>query len=228
MTFSISQSSTPAAASDFSGEPWSSRRNTASWFGQSVITHDGVDALQSGYIGNAVDTGGTTVPSQTVASIILTGPGTLTFWHKVESEENFDFFRITVNGVTVLRRSGVQPWKRSSLELQPGQNSVQFIYEKDVSISAGRDAAWIDEVTWTPGPVPAPPQITALRRSGSNMLIDFPSRVGFTYTFETSTNLSLWQPVAGVVNGNGNLMTFTHPGGFSPGRRYYRLTQTAP
>lgn len=228
VTFSISQSSTPAAASDFSGAPWSSRRNTASWFGQSVITHDGVDALQSGYIGNAVDTGGTTVPSQTVASIILTGPGTLTFWHKVESEENFDFFRITVNGVTVLRRSGVQSWKRSSLELQPGQNSVQFIYEKDVSISAGRDAAWIDEVTWTPGPVPAPPQITALRRSGSNMLIDFPSRTGFTYTFETSTNLSLWQPVAGVVNGNGNLMTFTHPGGFSPGRRYYRMTQTAP
>ena len=60
-------------ALDTSGLAWSTTGNVG-WFPQSAITHDGVDAAQSGNIGDS--------QSSSLEST-LTGPGTLTFWWKV-------------------------------------------------------------------------------------------------------------------------------------------------
>jgi hypothetical protein len=49
------------------------------WFGESAITHDGVDAAQSGAIGNN---------QVSTLQTIMVGPGSVTFWWKVSSEQS--------------------------------------------------------------------------------------------------------------------------------------------
>jgi hypothetical protein len=48
----------------------------ANWSGQTVTTHDGMDAAQSGIVADS---------QETWMQTTVTGPGTLSFWWKVDS-----------------------------------------------------------------------------------------------------------------------------------------------
>ncbi len=142
---------------------------SVAWFVQIRETHDGDAAAQSG----ATTNGGQSI----LQGSYVTGPGTLTFWWKVSSEEGFDFLRFYLNSTTVplASISGETDWQRVAIAIPPGQlQTLRWIYSKDSTVSAGRDAGWLDEVVFTPNPPvitlqPTPASTTAAM--GTNVTI---------------------------------------------------------
>jgi hypothetical protein len=142
-------------ALDTPGWTWTTGGNTLAWFGQTTLTHDGVDAARSGAIGN----------NQTnwIQSLV-NGPGTLSFWWKVSSETNYDFLRFAVDGVEQARISGEAGWVMASFAVAAGSHTLRWAYTKDPGVIGGQDAAWVDQVSFTP--VSPPTLVEALDTPG--------------------------------------------------------------
>jgi hypothetical protein len=119
----------------------------ADWFGQSDESRDG-EAAQSG---------GITDQQETWMETTLTGPGHLTFWWKVSSEQDFDFLQFSVDGALVAAISGETGWHHRSLGLPAGTRLLRWPYAKDSILNSGQDAGWLDEVSLEPA---IAPQIT--------------------------------------------------------------------
>jgi len=128
----------------------------ANWAGQRAISHDGQDAAQSGHL---VD--GQSSRLETAVA----GPVTLSFWWKVDSEPNFDFLSVSIDGVVQSRISGPVDWSLSTVAVPAGTHAVTWEYSKDVSVSRGADAGWVDQVTTT-APVTPPSLGDALDNPG--------------------------------------------------------------
>ncbi len=102
-----------------------------------VTTHDAVDAMKSGTIGNS---------QESWFETILSGTGTLGFWWKVSSESGFDYLRIEIDGVENSKISGTVDWAQKSIIISTGGlHKVRWRYSKDGSVSSGSDSGWVDE-----------------------------------------------------------------------------------
>ncbi|HEY0549960.1 MAG TPA: BACON domain-containing carbohydrate-binding protein, partial [Verrucomicrobiae bacterium] len=112
------------------------------WFGQSSVSHDGVDAAQSGPIGNS---------SAVTVQTTVNGPGTISFWWKVSSELDKDFLKFFINGVQQIRISGEVDWELRSLPIPAATNILKWTYSKNASGAEGRDRGWLDQVRFLPG-----------------------------------------------------------------------------
>lgn len=146
--FSIITQPTLADALDTTGIAWSPSGN-ANWFPQFTTTHDGVDAAQSGAIMN----------NQTSSvEATLTGPGTLTFWWKVSSENNYDFLELYINNTLqtgdLAKIAGEVDWMQKTVSIPVGSQTVRWTYKKDFSVNSGSDAGWVDQVVFTPSSAP--------------------------------------------------------------------------
>ena len=71
--------------------------------------------------------------------------GTVSFAYNVSSEANFDFLTFSIDGIQVAQWSGSQSGNFST-PVSLGQHTLKWTYVKDGSVSAGSDAAWIDDV----------------------------------------------------------------------------------
>lgn len=116
------------------------------WFAQNRETHDGDAAAQSG---------ATTNNGTSTLQVYLPNPGTLSFWWKVSSEEDFDYLRVYLGQSTtpLFSISGATDWEQKTITLTNAGNVLRWVYSKDGSVSAGRDAGFLDEVKYT---VPSP------------------------------------------------------------------------
>ncbi len=131
-----------ATALDNTSVQWSTSGNAA-WFGETTISHDNVDAAQSGLI---------TDNQQSTLQTTVTGPGVLNFWWKVSSEQYFDTLGFFIDGVQQTNISGEVNWQFQSLPIGAGSHQVKWTYQKDSSASTGLDSAWLDQVVFTPDP----------------------------------------------------------------------------
>lgn len=114
----------------------------ANWFSQTSVTHDGVDAAQSGDVSN----GQLSWLQTTVA-----GPGTISFWWRVSSEAGHDYLRFYVdNAEQAGSLSGEADWQQRTFLLPSGSRSLTWIYTKDGSGTAGSDCGWVDQIVFTP------------------------------------------------------------------------------
>ncbi|MFO7657150.1 MAG: fibronectin type III domain-containing protein [Bacteroidales bacterium] len=121
----------------------------AVWFGQTEVSHDGVDAAQSGSI---------THNQESWFQTSIQGPGTISFWWKVSSEEYFDFLRFFINDNQKHMISGETDWQFREYTLDEGENILRWAYTKDGSESHGQDKAWVDQVQFNP--ISAPGVVT--------------------------------------------------------------------
>lgn len=166
-----------AAALNFTNREVTNPDRSALWFAQNVVTHDGDVAAQSG---------ATTNNGISTLQTYLSSPGTLTFWWKVSSEEGFDFLRVYVGQSTtpLFSISGETDWEQKTITLTNGQlNQVRWVYSKDGSVSAGRDAGFLDEVKFT-----VPPPVVSI--TPSNQTVNAGVNVSFF-----ATTLSYDKPV---------------------------------
>lgn len=115
---------------------------SAPWYGQTNISHDGVASAQTFLMTNG---------QQAALGTTVTGPGTLTFWAKVSSQTNADFFNFSVNGTNQLTLSGEVDWEQYPFYLPAGRLNLAWTYAKDSSGGAGLDAAWLDQVSYVLG-----------------------------------------------------------------------------
>jgi hypothetical protein len=128
-----------ARALDAAEYTWTS--GSPAWTAQTVETNDTIDAAASGL----TEDGG-----QSSFQTTVTGPGTLNFWWKVDSEEDADYLSARVDGTAEIREiSGDSGWVQESLPIPAGESTVIFRYEKNASISAGEDRGWVDQVRFT-------------------------------------------------------------------------------
>jgi hypothetical protein len=113
----------------------------SSWRKITINTHDGIDAAQSGAIGDN---------ETSECSIRLFGPGTLSFWWKTSSSYS-DYLNITIDNNTPFTSiSGIRSWEKKTIKLGPGEHFIRWIYKKDSSYSYGLDCGWVDQVVFTP------------------------------------------------------------------------------
>ena len=118
---------------------------------RSGISHDGIDAAQSG---------GVAAGQSSDLRTTVNGPGQLSFWWKVSSETNGDYLQFLVDGVTNAAISGEVDWQLYATNLPAGTHVLQWSYVKNTDgITAGQDLGWLDQVNFdTPPNLVLPPQ----------------------------------------------------------------------
>lgn len=136
---------------------------SATWFSQGSETHDGVDAAQSGAIGDS---------QETWIETTVNGPGTVSFWWNVSCQEIFferasrgdvgaagafaigDYLDFIMNGNVERSIYGEWGWDQETFKLPPGLHTLRWRYSKDPSGSEGADAGWVDEFVFDPNVEP--------------------------------------------------------------------------
>ena len=84
-------------------------------------------------------------------TVLVEGPGTVSFYWKASSEEFFDTLSLYVDGRFVASTSGDTPWQAMSRAVSGfGQHVLTWTYSKDGQGTSGMDCAWLDLVTWLP------------------------------------------------------------------------------
>jgi len=186
---------TLAAALDTDGTPlnWTTA-SAGPWFGQWDVTHDGVDAAQSGPIPGLGDGYLTTR---------VTGPGTLSFWWKISSNTN-SILAFTVGGLVLTRIIGEVDWQQQSVTITPGIKDLGWDYVQYFPRSPGQNAAWVDQVQFVPTPI-CPIALSAFNAShpsgSSTGLINVAAAPDCAW-YVSSTNS--WLSILSGTNGLGN------------------------
>lgn len=112
------------------------------WRVDSSVFHSTPGAARSGSIS---DNG------STILQTSFTGAGTLSFWWKVSSEGYYDKLHVILDGTQLDEISGEYGWVQKTINVTgTGLHTVQWKYDKDVSVANGSDCGWIDDVVWTP------------------------------------------------------------------------------
>ncbi len=112
----------------------------APWFAQFDMTHDGVDAAQSGDIND---------DQESWMQTTVEGPGNLAFWWKVSSEANFDFLEFYFNDALLDWIDGNVDWHEMNYRIPAGPHTLRWRYAKDGSVSTGADCGWVDLVSFS-------------------------------------------------------------------------------
>jgi hypothetical protein len=104
--------------------------------------------LRSGVIGHNQST-------QVSTTFTLEQPDKISFWIKTSCEYSgsmipYDFLEFEVNGTRIAFWDNVPQWTKIILTLQAGTNQLVWRYNKDISVSVGQDAVWIDRIVFPP------------------------------------------------------------------------------
>ncbi len=114
---------------------------TTNWYPQTAVTHDGVDAARSGTISD----GGTSW-----MQTIVNGPGTVSFWWKIDTPDASDVLKFLVDSVeqdgTIV---GQTDWNQKTYSIPAGIHTLRWAYVKDFVGSFAPDCGWVDQVVWT-------------------------------------------------------------------------------
>lgn len=199
---------------------WTNIPTGPGWFAQVRESHDGDMAAQSGRISHG---------QHSDLETTLTGPGTLSFWWKVSSEEGFDRLSFKMDTPSALRAiSGETDWEQVTLPIPAGAHQVSWVYAKDISVSVGQDAGWVDEVVFTPAAplLLDPPRLLPDGRlafrptdsSGDPLLAEDLAFV----EFQASTNLRDWVSLTGACTLTNGTLILRDPDCVNLPSRFYR------
>ncbi len=88
--------------------------------------------------------------TETILSIYVNNPvrDTVSFYTRVSSESNYDELIFRIDSVINVKLSGDKPWEKVAAVLNPGVHYLEWVYNKDVSLSEGLDAVFLDQITF--------------------------------------------------------------------------------
>ncbi len=117
------------------------------WIITNAGSSDGILSARSGAISH----------NETTSLVIKTfhvSSDSVKFHYQVSSETNYDFLILYLNDNEVFRKSGETPWEVKSIPVPAGYNKLEWLYDKDQSVSQGKDCAMIDMIDFAgPGSV---------------------------------------------------------------------------
>ncbi len=193
----------------------------APWFPQTVVTHDGIDAAQSGTI---------THSQNSWLQTTVQGPGDLSFWWKVSSESCCDYLEFYINGNYQTYIAGEIGWQLKEYYLQEGSNTLRWVYTKDGSVNTGSDCGWLDQVVFIGEnigfPVVTTSAVTSITAttavSGGNVTSQGDSPVTARgVVWSTYANPTLENNMGYTVNGTGTGAFTSNMSDLTPGTVYY-------
>ncbi len=111
------------------------------WSGSILNSYDGEDVLVSNNPGDS---------AYSLLEVTVEGAGDLSFYYRVSSETNFDFFYFMVDGEQRIQESGEGAWTQYTETLTEGTHTLQWVYSKDSSAASNNDAAYVDQLVWEP------------------------------------------------------------------------------
>lgn len=121
---------------DMSKMAWTSA-GSKSWNINNFMVYEGIYSLRSGYI-KSLDT------STLQIVVNLVADDSISFYRKVSSELNYDFLNFYIDDSKVGQWSGEKDWARVAFPVPAGIHTIKWKYIKDLGLSVGFDAAWID------------------------------------------------------------------------------------
>jgi len=195
---------------------------SSNWFSEVTNTFNGIVAAQSGF---------TTNNGRSEARALVIGPGTLTFWWSVSSEEFFDFLNFYIGGAEtnyVTQISGEVEWEQESFLIPFGPYELTWFYSKDPDVSVGEDAGWVSEVNFVPSAIQlgSPSilpngivQFRAFAANGTSVSLEG----SLNLTFQVSSNLIDWTPLTNAVTLTNGTAQLSDPGATNAPLRFYRL-----
>lgn len=203
-----------AEALDTTTATWSTSGTTPLWAGQTAVTHDGVDAAQSGAVADG---------KSTTVQTSMTGPGSVSFCWKVSSETNNDVLIFYINSTEKARLSGEVDWRRQTFEVGSGTQTLKWTYLKNKSLARGQDRAWLDEVKFSPeAPPSAPSGLVANPVSINRIDLRWTdnSLEESSFNLERSTNGVAFTRIATL---GANITNYAHGGLLAGQTCYYRV-----
>ncbi|HIW86735.1 MAG TPA: T9SS type A sorting domain-containing protein [Candidatus Onthomorpha intestinigallinarum] len=109
-------------------------------------TTDTEEKYNGNYSARSAQIGNSKVSALSITTNVLTNDS-ISFYYKVSSEKNYDYFIFYIDDQVKIKASGTEAgWKRASFAVDRGEHTFRFEYSKDYSSSQGSDAAWIDDV----------------------------------------------------------------------------------
>ena len=147
-TFTITGSVSLPEALDAYQQNWTSTSPPSSapatlWQGQHLTTLDGTDAARSGSIGANTDS---------ILSTSLTGPGLLTFYWRTSSDVSDKLILRIDSTEQPGPLSGINVWSQKTVIIPNGTHPVSWIYRTDAGTTAGENAGFLDQVSYTQVP----------------------------------------------------------------------------
>ena len=106
------------------------------------LMKDQVSALVSAGIGDG---------EKSTLYLTVTGPGTISFKMRTNSEPGKDMLRFSHPGGSLSKSGGSDylGWENESFSIPSGTHVLTWTYEKDASGSQGSDCGWIADVVWS-------------------------------------------------------------------------------
>jgi hypothetical protein len=175
---------------DLSHLPWTTA-GSAPWFVQPVTVAAGQFAARSGVIQDNQSSSLMLLPN------CLAGMGS--FDYRLSSETNFDLLSFYVDGVLLGNWSGNVPWATFTFPLTAASHVLEWRYTKDPSISAGLDAAFIDNVNLPLAPPSGQPTVAHLqlsRQVSGGLSLDLQGQANQQYILQETTDLVHWVNVS--------------------------------
>jgi hypothetical protein len=133
----------------------------AGWIPDTSTSHDGIASLRSGAIGASA-----AYPERTESTVKTTvvGAGAGSFWWKVDCEEMdeefgewYDYAVFLIDGKEIAKIAGDSGWQKVDYVVSgAGEHVLSWTFTRDDYDEEGVDwenAAWLDELVWTPKPV---------------------------------------------------------------------------
>lgn len=130
-------------ALDLTAFTWNTGGNVP-WVGQTFTSYYDDDSAQSGDISDNQS-------SRLYTNI--TGPGLLSYYWKVSSQQGWDFLECKIDGTLRNRISGEVDWEQKTYVIESGSHLIEWIYSKNNAFTDGSDCGWVDRVQWSPGSV---------------------------------------------------------------------------
>ncbi len=126
---------------DFSEFEWQ-QGGDADWTIDNEV-YEGNYSAKTGSIGNN---------STTSLSIELdvSANGEISFWKKVSTELNYDYFKFFIDGDLQDEWAGEVDWSESSYTVTSGLHTFKWEYDKDGAVIGGDDCAWLDYIIFPP------------------------------------------------------------------------------
>jgi len=115
----------------------------ADWTISETSPYEGNYCVQSGDIPSSKHT-------SLLIDLEIFTDGVISFWKKVSSEVNYDYFQFYIDGSLQDEWSGESPWSEESYNVSAGVHTFEWRYNKDEYLTGGSDCAWIDYIIFPP------------------------------------------------------------------------------
>jgi alpha-tubulin suppressor-like RCC1 family protein len=179
------------AGIDYASGIYSTSTRDTPWKTQTQVTHDGVDAIQSGAIPNN---------GRSVIYTSVEGPAEISFWWKVSSQPNADYLGFYIDGDYQSRRSGESDWELQVYQLSEGRHFLTWMYWKDSFGDSGRDCGWIDQFRYLDIIVSQFPQDTLIGIGGrANLSVSATSPKTLSYQWYQGEMGDTSHPIVGAT-----------------------------